>query len=272
LANSQQAQHLRALEQTTGRAVTGWQTQEIDGKPADLFIPSRETARRMAVLFLHGHGQVTLRSSQAYTRELDRHGLRCICPMGKRSWWSDRPCAEFDPVLSAQAYLRERVLPWLAAQWGVHPPAIALLGVSMGGQGALKLAYKAPGLFPVVAALAPAIDFHLWFGRGYTLDTLYNNAEQARQDTATVLLNPLNWPRHQLLTCDPADEEWFESVERLVSKLRSTGIPFEADLATSAGGHAWSYFEAMAPVAIAFLAARLEQERLRLPAAAADEE
>ncbi|MFM8221762.1 MAG: alpha/beta hydrolase-fold protein, partial [Planctomycetaceae bacterium] len=137
--------------------------------------------------------------------------------------------------------------------------------VIMGGQGALKLAYQQPALFPVVAALAPAIDFHLWVGKGYPLDDLYETAEEARQETATVLIHPLNWPRHQWLGCDPGDQEWFDGVERLAGKLSSTGIPFESDLSTRAGGHSWDYFNHLAPTVVEFLTTRLEQERNRLP-------
>lgn len=241
-----------------------WRRLEIGGKPADLFEPSRPSAHGFTVLFLHGHGEITLRENVAYSTELDRHGLRCLCPAGRRSWWGDRVCREFDPELTPHRYLQERVLGWLEANGGAAPPGIALLGVSMGGQGVLKLAYREPQKFPVVAALAPAIDFHLWHGRGYPLDEMYDSAEQARQDTATVLIHPLNWPRHQWLGCDPGDAEWFEGVERLASKLSSTGIPFESDFETRAGGHSWDYFNRQAPTVIEFLARGLEKERLRV--------
>jgi S-formylglutathione hydrolase len=94
---------------------------------------------------------------------------------------------------------------------------------------------------------------------------MYATAEAARQDTATLLLHPLNWPRQQLLMCDPTDAEWFEGTERLASKLSSTGIPFESDLGTQHGGHSWSYFNHVAPRAMEFLMRGLEQERRRLP-------
>jgi S-formylglutathione hydrolase len=128
----------------------------------------------------------------------------------------------------------------------------------------MRLAYRYPQEFPVVAALAPAIDFHNWFGRGLPLDEMYSSAEEARQDTATLLLHPLNWPRHQLLMCDPTDVEWLEGAERLASKLYSTGIPFESDFATSHGGHSWDYFDYVAPRVVQFLRDRLEQEQRRL--------
>lgn len=238
-----------------------WSQFTIDGKTADVFEPSRVSEHGYAVLFLHGHGLFTLKDNPVYTAELEQRGWRCVCPHGKRSWWGDRVCAEFDSQITPQTYLRESVLPWFAESWGVAPPRIALLGVSMGGQGALKLAYRSPEQFPVVAALAPAIDFHNWHGRGLPLDDLYESAEEARQDTVTLLLHPLNWPRHQLLLCDPADTEWLEGVERLASKLDSTGIPFERDFTTSHGGHSWDYFNHVAPKVMEFFQERLDKER-----------
>ena len=93
---------------------------------------------------------------------------------------------------------------------------------------------------------------------------MFHDRESARQHTAILQLHPLNWPRHQLLVCDPTDTEWIESAERLSSKLYSTGIPFESDFESSHGGHSWDYFNAMAPRVIEFVAAGLEQESLRL--------
>jgi pimeloyl-ACP methyl ester carboxylesterase len=244
-----------------------WQQSEIAGKPADVFDPSQRSPGNSAVLFLHGHGQITLTDNAVYTAQLDRLGLACVCPHGRRSWWGDRVCREFDALLTPVEYLWQSVLPWMAEHLHTGPGAIALLGVSMGGQGALRLAYRYPQQFPIVAALAPAVDFHLYHGRGLPLDEMYADAEAARQDTATLLVNPLNWPRHQLLTCDPADVESFEGAQKLASKLYSTGIPFESDFETTHGGHGWEYFNHVAPRVMQFLADALEQERRRLPVA-----
>ncbi len=248
-----------------------WEQTTIAGKTADIFLPSRVEALGTrpgaggVVIFLHGHGMQTLAEKPVFTEWLDRFGLRTVCPHGKRSWWGEKVCAEFDPEISPAKYVRENVLGWIAETWDVTPPAIALLGVSMGGQGALKLAYRRPQDFPIVVALSPAVDFQIWHGRGLPLDEMYPTPESARQDTATLQLHPLNWPRNQLITCDPSDEDWFEGAERLISKLSSTGIPFESDLATMYGGHSWDYFNHMAPRAMTYIRDRLEQERNRLP-------
>ena len=242
-----------------------WQQIDIAGKTADVFLPGKRAPTDFAILFLHGHALVTLKDNAVYTAQLERHGLACVCPRGMRSWWGDRICHEFDVHVTPVEYLRQSVLPWMAARCGAAPPAVALLGVSMGGQGALRLAYRFPQQFPVVAALAPAVDFHIWHGRGLPLDQMYPTAETARQDTATLLLHPLHWPRHQLLMCDPTDACWFEGTERLASKLHSTGIPFESDFVTRHGGHSWDYFNHVAPRAMQFVVNALEQESRRLP-------
>jgi S-formylglutathione hydrolase FrmB len=135
----------------------------------------------------------------------------------------------------------------------------------MGGQGALRMAYKYPDLFPTVAAISPAIDYQKRIVEGVDpgLDFLYRDAEDARQDTALLHIHPLNWPRNQFFCCDPSDLRWHESADRLRMKLASLGVPFECDLET-AGGHGWTYYEQMAEPAIRFLYERLERERMRI--------
>lgn len=216
-------------------------------------------------MYLHGVHLGRIDERPGFARLFDEHGLRCIAPVTKRSWWTDRICAEFDPSTSAERHIVDRVLPWLAEHWDVAPPRIALLGTSMGGQGALRLAYKHPTVFPIAAAISPAIDYHLRMEEGdETLSLMYRDEEQARQDTATLHIHPLNWPRHQWFCCDPADERWHESAERLQSKLYSLGVPYACDLETTGGGHSWDYYQRMAEPAIRFIVEAYERERLRV--------
>ena len=244
-----------------------WREVEIGGKRADLFVPAQRRDPQSAVLFLHGHARITLKDNPVYTAQLEKQGLIALCPHGERSWWANRICREFDEHITPLAYLREQVLPWFASEFGIKPPAIGLLGISMGGQGALRLSYAHPNEFPVVVALSPIIDVQLLYGHGLPLDEMFPNAEAVRQETVVLHLHPLNWPRHQLLLCDPSDHDWFDGFDRLLGKLRSTGIPFEVDAMTRAGGHSWEYFNHQAPQIINFLVERLEKERLRLPVA-----
>jgi pimeloyl-ACP methyl ester carboxylesterase len=244
----------------------GWSSVEVAGKPCDIFKPPAPNPHGFTVIYLHGvHGN-RLIDQPSFTAEFARYGFRVIAPQTGRSWWADRICPEFDATVTPERHVLDNVLPYLAERWNCVPPRIALLGTSMGGQGALRFAFKHPGKFPVVAAISPAIDYQIRWNEGdEVLPQMYADAEAVRQDTATLHVHPLNWPRHIWFSCDPADHRWIESAERLHSKLVALGIPHEYDFETTAGGHGFVYYNRMAPTAMTFLAAQLERERLRVP-------
>jgi pimeloyl-ACP methyl ester carboxylesterase len=247
-------------------ATTGtWCEFELAGHVCEWYEPGHVNPHGYVVIYLHGVHLNRLQDKPQFVREFDRHGLRVVCPWTARSWWTDKICDEFDPKITAERYVVGHVTTWIARQWGAEPPRIALLGTSMGGQGALKIAFKHPARFPVAAAISPAIDYHLRMDEGdETLGLMYADKEAARQDTATLHVHPLNWPRNIWFACDPIDLRWHESAERLRMKLAALGIPHDCDLETSGGGHGFEYYGRMAQKALGFIAARLESERLRV--------
>ena len=230
---------------------------EIAGKSADVFIPPSETEAVGVVLFLHGYDGVTLNGNEPFTQELTKHNLIGLCPIGRNCWWTDAVYGPFDEALSPVEFLARHVPAYCQRNWQLEPPRIAVCGVEMGGQGALQLAYRHARQFPIVVAVSPKVEFDTWWGHGTSLDTIFSDREAARQRTATLHLHPLNYPKHQLLLCDPADDYCFDGVVTLASKLSSTGIPFEQDFEATHGGFGWSYANAMAPRAIEFISAKL---------------
>ncbi len=240
-----------------------WTTIEIAGKPADVFDPPAARPR-FGTIFLHGTGLETLRSSAAYTQALAAHGLACVCPHGGVCWWTNRICPEFDPQITAERYLLDRVVPFFQERWQMYPRAIGLQGISMGGQGALRLAFKHGALFPVVAGVSSAIDYHELYGEGTPIDEMYDSKEACRQDTALLHVPPSGYPPHIYFCIDPTDARWIRGNDRLNEKLNALGIPHETDLTTRAGGHSWQYFDHMAPTVQRFIAEHLQEESRRL--------
>jgi S-formylglutathione hydrolase len=241
-----------------------WHSVDLAGKPADVYHLPGNTRPRFGVLYLHPVGLETLVGNTAFTRLFDELRLVCVCPHGQRSWWADRICPEFDPHVSAERYLLDTVLPYFGTAWGLTPPAIGLLGISMGGQGALRLAFKHPSTFPVVAAISSAIEYQERYGLGTCLDEMYESKEQCRQDTALLHVHPAHYPPHLFFAIDPTDAEWYRGNDRLHEKLAALGIAHECDLTTRAGGHTWTYFNALAGRAVRFLNAGLEDMSRRL--------
>jgi enterochelin esterase-like enzyme len=241
-----------------------WSHVDIHGKPADVYEPAAATNPRCGVLHLHGVGLETLVDNAVYTRLFDELQLVCVCPHGQRSWWVDRICPEFDARLTAERYLLDHVVPFFRQRWGLHPGSIGLQGISMGGQGALRLAFRYAKVFPVAAGIASALDFHDWYGYGFTLDEMYDSKEQARQDTALLHIQPNDYPPHLFFCVDPTDTDFYRGNDRLHEKLSALGIPHEIDFTTRAGGHSWDYFNHMADRTIRFVHAGLQQQSRRL--------
>ena len=239
-----------------------WSDVEIVGKKADMFTPAKTPESPAGILFLHNHEEETLAGNSVYTEEFEKRGYHVICPHGKQSWWLDKICTEFDAEQTPMAYLIENIVPEFSRLWNLEPPMIGLMGIGMGGQGVLQLSYRHPREFPVVAAIAPAVDMQSWYGRDFPLDSIFDSWEAVRQETALLRLNPLNWPKHQLLLCDPQDKQCFEGSERLLSKLYSMGILFQRDFETTAGGYCWDYFNRMSTQALDFITEGLDTYRL----------
>lgn len=222
-----------------------WTRIDVAGKPADLFNPP--DALPFAVVWLHDENGKTPATDLTITTELRTRRLRCIAPRAGRSWWVDRVCNEFDPRLTAERHILDNVVPWLGST------TIALAGIGMGGQGAVRLGFRYPKQFPVVASLSGAFDFHERYGRGTPLDEMYASREQARQDTAILHIHGHDWPPHIWFACSPASE-WHRGNDRLHEKLAAIGVPHTADLDTPAG---------IASM-LTFILAALERESRRL--------
>lgn len=236
---------------------TAWSEHVIGRRMVEVFSPTERPCA--AVIWLHGYDEATIRARVAFEKSFAEQGLLVVCPFGGRGWWLDLPLPEFEPPLTPARLVTEALVDWLAERYSIAPPRIGLAGIGMGGQGAVNLAFRNARRFPVVAGIAPDIDFHQWYGAGTPLDHLFASGEAARQQTATLHLHPLNWPRHLLLVCDPDDAACCEGTERLASKLVSSGVPFDCDFTTRAGGHSWTYFERMIPQVARFLREKLAQ-------------
>jgi S-formylglutathione hydrolase len=238
-----------------------WTSVMLAGKTADIFDPPGRP--RFGLIYLHGVGQETLADKQVYIRLLADLGLCCIVPQGGYSWWSDRICPDYDSTHTAERYVLDTVRLYLQQRWVLADRSVGLFGISMGGQGALRIAFKHPDIFPVVAGIAPAIDHHEYYGQGLSLDTMYDSKEQCRQDTALMHIHPSHQPPHIFFCCDP-DDDWHRGCDRLHEKLSALGVPHECYLTTRAGGHTWDYYDAVAERVIHFLVNGLEQESRRL--------
>ncbi len=210
-----------------------WESLTIDGIDLELFEPATPHGEGAVLLF---RGQRASRWSDAadWTRQLAELGLRAIAPHRGEGWWLDQHCLEEQAGSTDMQRLLDVVIPQFESRWNIQPPRIALVGIDCGGAAAIGLAYRHARLFPIVAAIQPAVDFHQLVGNGREIDQYFESKEAARQQTAPLHLHPLSWPRKQWIATHPNDP-WHEGCERLLSKLDSIGIPCERVVDVTAG-------------------------------------
>ncbi len=242
-----------------------WTAIDLAGKSADVYdLAPSSAGPRFGVLFLHAYDARSLRDQPDFNRFLAEFRLACVCPHAPHTWWADRICPPFDLQLTAERYLLQSVVPYFQQRWGLGTRSLGLLGISMGGQGALRLGFKYPDTFAVVAALASAIEYHELYGQGLPLDEMYDSKEQCRQDTAPMHVQPNRYPPHLFFACDPDDVHWHQGNDRLHEKLSALGVEHECDLTTRAGGHTWAYFNHQAERSLRFLQTGLDMQSRRL--------
>jgi pimeloyl-ACP methyl ester carboxylesterase len=239
----------------------GWASITIGGKSADVFAPPGSLP--FALVYLHSLAEETPSTDPVFTLALKQHRLRCIAPRGGRCWWVDRICSPFDASITPERYLIDELVPWARAAWQLSERAIALAGVEMGGQGAVRLAFKYPDRFPITASISGAFDCQDWYGRGTQLDEMYENRERCRLDTAILHIDGHDWPPCVWFCCSPDDAWSYRGNDRLHEKLSAMGVPHAADLDTRAKSGT-RYSEQMTPPMLAFIAEALAKESKRL--------
>ena len=119
-----------------------------------VIVPS---GRKLPVVYLlHGGGgdfkEWTNNSDVARFAE---KGLILVMPEGESSYYTnsvDRPKDRFED------YVVKDLVSEVEARFPADPSRRAIVGDSMGGFGAIKVALKHPGLYMFVGALSPAID------------------------------------------------------------------------------------------------------------------
>ena len=247
----------------------GWSTVTVAGHACEIYVPDGPASGR-GLIALHDLCETRLQDDPLVASCIEAAALPVLAPRTGRSWWLDRVMPGFDARTTAERHVIGPVRAEMAARFGVEPPGIALFGTGMGGQGALRIAYRHPQVFPVAAAIAPAIDFHLGMREagdrddGERFDTLwqtFGDVERARQETAILHVHPLNWPRHQCFTSDPDDADWHDGAARLHGKLAALGIPHVARFGPAGGAHARGVVEET----FRFLRDALDAEARRLP-------
>jgi S-formylglutathione hydrolase FrmB len=217
--------------------------------------PPRHRAGRdlpLAVM-LHGYGGnhadalVGMSPAQAVALQVDG---RPLAPMalvtvdGGNGYWNPHPGD--DPM----AMVIDELIP-LCQRLGLgRPPRrIGMMGISMGGYGALLLAEKYPHLIAAAAAISPAIWTSYAQARGADEDAYASAAAFAANDAVT---HASALARVPVRVASGYDDPFYPGVQALARALPPGAV---VDLAP--GCHTNAFFTQQQPPSLAFLARHL---------------
>jgi S-formylglutathione hydrolase FrmB/lysophospholipase L1-like esterase len=127
-----------------------------------VYLPTPDE-KRPTVFLLHGTGEDYLVWKERYGRDLmemaKELNLNLVMPDGDPyGWYLDSP---FKKNSRLELYLMEELWPDLMGRFLLDPDRVGVLGINMGGHGALTLALKYPGAFKAVYCLSGITDLEL---------------------------------------------------------------------------------------------------------------
>ncbi len=206
-------------------------------------------AKRYPVLYLL-HGATGCYSDWSRKTNLhrlaDKYNVIIVCPDGQDSWYFDSPV---DPKMQFETYVSKELVDYIDS----HYPTCAnrymraITGLSMGGHGALFLAFRHPDVFWSCGSMSGNMDITQFTGRWHIKARLgdYEANPQRWRDHAVcnqldrVKASTLK-PAQNIIIDDGLNDIFIENNIALHDKMVKMGI--DHDFTVRPGRHSWDYW------------------------------
>ena len=199
------------------------------------------------VYLLHGAGDnysgwIKKAPTVAITADLYQQII--VCPDGNStSWYFDSPV---NKDWKYETYVTKELIPFIDGHYQTirDRKGRAITGLSMGGHGALYLAFKHQDLFGAAGSMSGGVDIRP-FPKSWKIEQkLGSYAEYPENWEKNTVINMLHLltPTALALIIDCGTEDFFYKVNvNLHDKLVERNIPH--DFIIRPGGHTWPYWE-----------------------------
>jgi S-formylglutathione hydrolase FrmB len=206
-----------------------------------------DKARECPVLYLlHGYsGNYSdwVKKDKSLSLLADQYQMIIVCPDGGfSSWYFDSPV---DKTIRYETYVSKELISFIDGKYKTikNRKGRAITGLSMGGHGALYLAFRHQDIFGAAGSMSGGVDIRPFpnnWDIKERLGSYDKNKDNWENNTVINMVNLLT-PKSLALIFDCGTEDFFFQVNRkLHEELLYRNIPH--DFITRPGGHSWPYW------------------------------
>ena len=198
------------------------------------------------VYLLHGYsGNYSnwIKSAPSMRDAADVYQTIIVCPDGAfSSWYWDSP---IDPTMRYETYVSNELVAWVDSKYKTIKSRAGrgITGLSMGGHGALYLAFKHQDVFGTAGSMSGGVDIRPFPNNWEMAKRLGKYADVPENWEKNTVINMLHLltPNSLVLIIDCGSEDFFYRVNNnLHEKLLERNIPH--DYISRPGGHNWPYW------------------------------
>jgi S-formylglutathione hydrolase FrmB len=198
------------------------------------------------VYLLHGAGDTYsgwIKKVPVIASLADQYQEIIVCPDGNvTSWYFDSPVNE---AWKYETYIVNELLPWMDTHYKTikDRKGRAVTGLSMGGHGALYLAFKHQDLFGAAGSMSGGVDIRPFPKNWKIEEKLGSYAEHPENWEKNTVINMLHLltPNSLSLIIDCGTDDFFYKVNvNLHEKMLERNIAH--DFISRPGAHTWQYW------------------------------
>jgi len=174
----------------------------------------------------------------------DQYRIMIVCPDGGySSWYFDSP---IDSTMKYETYIGKEVPDYIDAHYATikNRKARAITGLSMGGHGALFLAFRHSETFGACGSMSGGVDLNYSRNKFDIMKRIGDTISHADNWKKYMVMNVIeNYPKDSLaitVDCGISDELYTEANRNLHQKMLRLNILH--DYAERPGRHNWDYW------------------------------
>ncbi len=211
--------------------------------PAQYYQKDSPTKFYPVVYLLHGaQGSYRDWPLKADLRSLaSQYGIIIVCPDGQDSWYFDSP---IDPKFQFETYVTQELRTYIESHYRTlnEPKYRAITGLSMGGHGALWLAWRHPEIYGNCGSMSGGVDIYSSPNRWRINERLgaFESNKEVWKAHSVISLVPSLEPGQNIIIDDGTHDIFINDNNALHKALLEHNIPH--DYIVRPGNHSWTYW------------------------------